>query len=572
MKANEIITVLNQFKDSSYYQKVLINGTWGIGKTKYVSDFKEGHPNTCYVSLFGRKDIDSIIQEIYFQIIENVPNGNIKKTSRVIREKLNNVSFRLPLVSISVPLIGNLHTTLYEELGNKDTFIIIFDDLERKHTSLDLKEIFGLIDSLAKLNNIKTVLIASTDQLKDVDKETFINYQEKAVDRTYTIDEYADAAPVKILGEQIWGVIGKPANNLKFNNLRTFEKTNQFIKEVFDILGEDVFTDKFTKADVYRMCFATVFFKIEHKCEMKLLDTKKENSDIMNAFYTNDESGVIEYLYNIILKNSLDNVMSKNVFHHIKNWYETGAYSREIIINIIASINSYEEKPRNFYSSEQEILNIIEHVRKYIKNLNGTERMEDIISRISAAFEWCEVLSVDFGISNEEIVDLVSKNNSNRIDIAKSSYQNEISLLDFHVESKEARKVINSINEALNVEYYDQLIKRINDCFIQQSFNKYLYLKQLTDSIISTKDKAIIDNVIKSISDNKFFFPIPSGKITEDHWNWCHQIINLIANINQHWAIENYYDDFKDYIYSLEITKENKMLQHRLKKLFGNNK
>ncbi|MCP1491949.1 hypothetical protein J2Y73_001980 [Peribacillus frigoritolerans] len=79
MKANEIITVLNQFKDSSYYQKVLINGTWGIGKTKYVSDFKEGHPNACYVSLFGKKDIDSIIQEIYFRIIDNVPNGNIKK-------------------------------------------------------------------------------------------------------------------------------------------------------------------------------------------------------------------------------------------------------------------------------------------------------------------------------------------------------------------------------------------------------------------------------------------------------------------------------------------------------------
>ncbi|MGR5968275.1 hypothetical protein ACT7C1_08395 [Bacillus paranthracis] len=38
MKANEIINVLNLFKDSSY-QKVLIRGNWGIGKTEYVSKF-----------------------------------------------------------------------------------------------------------------------------------------------------------------------------------------------------------------------------------------------------------------------------------------------------------------------------------------------------------------------------------------------------------------------------------------------------------------------------------------------------------------------------------------------------
>ncbi|PCD05203.1 hypothetical protein CMV16_24995 [Peribacillus simplex] len=568
MKANEIITVLNQFKDSSYYQKVLINGTWGIGKTKYVSDFKEGHPNACYVSLFGKKDIDSIIQEIYFQIIDNVPNGNIKKTSRIIREKLNNVSFRLPLVSISVPLIGNLHTTLYEELGNKDIFIIIFDDLERKHTSLDLKEIFGLIDSLAKLDNIKTVLIAATDQLKGDDKDTFINYQEKAVDRTYTIDEYADEAPVKILGEQIWGVIGKPANNFKFSNLRTFEKTNQFIKEVFDILGEGVFTDRFTKDDVYRMCFATVFFKIEHKGDMKLLDTKKENSDIRNAFYTNDESGVIEYLYNYILKNSLDNVMSKNVFHHIKNWYETGTYSKENIINLITSINSFEQEPKNFYSTEEEILDVIDYSREYIRNLNGTEQMDDIISKICIAFEWCEVLSVDFGISYDEILILVSNNIANHIDIEKNIHQNELDLWDFNVQRQEAKSVVKSINEAIKTEYYNQLIKRIIECFIDHSYSNYHYLRKLTESI-STVDKSIRDNILSNLSDNDFFFPIPSGKITDEQWQWCHLIVNLIANIEQHWGQAGYYGVFSAYTCSLEITQKDKMLQHRLKQLFG---
>lgn len=566
MKANEIVSVLNHFKDSSY-QRVFIDGTWGIGKTKYVLDFKKAHSDACYVSLFGKKDTESIIQEIYFQIIDSVPNGKFKKYSRKVREIFNNVNIEFHGLTISVPLIEKLHSTLYKELDKKGTYIIIFDDLERKHHDLDIKEILGLIDSLAKIENIKTVLIAATDQLGEAE-ETFNNYKEKAIDRTYTIEEYADEAPLKILGEEIWKVIGIIAEEFEFNNLRTFEKTSLFIKEVIDILGEEIFTEKFTRDDVYRMCFATVFFKIEHKDEMILLDNGEPHSDIRNAFYTTGESGVIEYLYNYILKNSLDNVMCKSVFHHIRKWYETGSYSKEIIMNLIESINSYEEKPKNFYSSEEDILGVIENTREYMRNLNGSEPLDDIISRLNTAFSWCEVLSVDFGISIEEIVRLVEKNIPNKIELTKSSYQNGIDLWDYHIESEEGRKVVKSINEALKVEYYNLLLKKIRDCFIQQSYNEYLYLRQLQDSIITIKDTPIRDIIVKSMSDNQFFFPIPSGSITEEQWYWCRRIKVLIIDIEEHWEIENYYEDFTSYIYGLEITKQDKILQHRLRHLF----
>lgn len=566
MKANEIVSVLNHFKDSSY-QRVFIDGTWGIGKTKYVLDFKKAHSDACYVSLFGKKDTESIIQEIYFQIIDSVPNGKFKKYSRKVREIFNNINIEFHGLTISVPLIEKLHSTLYKELDKKGTYIIIFDDLERKHHDLDIKEILGLIDSLAKIENIKTVLIAATDQLGEAE-ETFNNYKEKAIDRTYTIEEYADEAPLKILGEEIWKVIGIIAEEFEFNNLRTFEKTSLFIKEVIDILGEEIFTEKFTRDDVYRMCFATVFFKIEHKDEMILLNNGEPHSDIRNAFYTTGESGVIEYLYNYILKNSLDNVMCKSVFHHIRKWYETGSYSKEIIMNLIESINSYKEKPKNFYSSEEDILGVIENTRKYMRNLNGSEPLDDIISRLNTAFSWCEVLSVDFGISIEEIVRLVEKNIPNKIELTKSSFQNGIDLWDYHIESEEAKKVVKSINEALKVEYYNLLLKKIRDCFIQQSYNEYLYLRQLQDSISTIKDTLIRDIIVKSMSDNQFFFPIPAGSITEKQWYWCRIIKVLIINIEEHWEIENYYKDFKSYIYGLEITKQDKILQHRLRHLF----
>ncbi|MGX6444256.1 hypothetical protein ACWM35_13700 [Neobacillus sp. K501] len=351
--------------------------------------------------------------------------------------------------------------------------------------------------------------------------------------------------------------------------MRTFEKTNLFIKEVIAVVGEDNFTDKFTKDDVYRMCFATVFYKIEHKDEMVLLDNNNDKSKIMNAYYTEDKSGLIEYISNYILRNTLDNDRSKSVFYLIKNWYDSGTFSRETIFSLIDLINSYEEKPQNFYSSEQEIVEVIKYSREYIRNLNGTEQLQEIVLNLQTAFPWCEILSIDFGISIEEILNRVKMNISNHINVEKTIYENEIDLWQFHVEGEEARNVFKLINEAIKVEYYDQLLKRIKDSFVQRSYQNYSYLRKLTDSINSTTSKLIIDRVLTSLDDNEYFFPIPSGKISDEQWQWCHLIINLIASIEGHGVIAGYYGVFSAYIFSLEITKKDKMLQHRLKQLFG---
>ncbi len=564
MKANEIITVLNHFKNSSF-QKVLINGDWGIGKTKYVSDFIEGHSNACYVSLFGKRDVNSIIQEIYFRIIESAPKGKLKKHWSLLRKKMDNLDISYLGISLSIPIIENIHNALNKELGRKDTYIIVLDDLERKHDELNIKEVFGMIDSLSKIENIKTVLIAATDQLEGENKDTFISYQEKAIDRIYTIEEYADEAPLDILGEQVWQTLGILVDEFKFNNLRTFEKADLFIKEVIQILGEKNFTDKFTRDDIYRMCFASVFFKIEHKSEMILLDTDKPNSHIHNALYTSDENGVVEYLYKYILKNSLDNIRSKSVLYHIWIWYKSGAYHEDVILELIDSINNFEEKPKNFYSSDDEILEIIEHTRDYMRNIDGTEKLDDIIYKLNTAFAWCEVLSVDFGKSNTEILCLINKNISKNIDLSKSCYQNEIDLWSFHVENEKAREFVKLVNEVLKVEYHQLLIKKIRDSLIENSYGEYRYLNLLENSINTNIEIIIRSNIIEQIREYGFLFPMPSGRITEEQWYWCRIINKVIKDIERYWDVENFYDDFKSYIYSFEITDNEKILQHRLK-------
>ncbi|MEK5142572.1 P-loop NTPase fold protein [Paenibacillus sp. FSL M7-0134] len=564
MKANEIIKVLGQFKDSSY-KNILIDGEWGIGKTKYISDFMKDHSNACYVSLFGKKDVNTIIQEIYFQILDKAPQGKIKKFTSMVRQKMNTLDISYFGVSLSIPVIQNMFRTLNKELSEKDTFIIVFDDLERKHDELDIKEIFGIVDSLSKINNIKIVLVAAVDHIKN-DKENFMNYKEKAIDRIYTIKEYAAEAPMKIMGEQVWKVIGPIADSFEFKNLRTFEKTNYFIKEVALTLGEEIFTEKFTRDDLYRMCFATVFFNIEHKGEMVLLDAKETHSDLMNIYYTTEKSGVILYMCNLILKNSLENDMCKNVLPEIKEWYESGTYSKRDIIDLISSINNYKEKPLNFYSSETEIRNMINNTRKYLRNLSGTEQIQEIIAYLSSTITWCEILSVDLGISNEEILNLIRTNISLQIDITKDWYQDP---WDFPTENDKARNLINLINERLKSEYFIQLSLKIKNLFQQKSYHENSYLKHLIESIFSVSEESIRKNILRDLNDNYYYFPIPTGQITEQQWTWCRNIKNLIREIEMHWGVENYFNDFKSYVGSCEMTETDKMLQHRLKLLFA---
>lgn len=566
MKANEIIRILDNYKDSKY-QKILINGDWGIGKTKYILDFINNYTNACYVSLFGKRDVNSILQDIYFHLIKNTPGSKIRKNISSLREKMNTLDISYFGISLSIPMIEDIHKTLIKELNRKDTFIIVFDDLERKHHELDIKEVFGVIDSLSRIEKIKIVLVAATNQFGDENENTFINYHEKAIDRAYIIEKYADEAPVQILGEDVWGVIENITENYKFTNLRTFGKTNLFINEVIGVLGEQVFTEKFTKGDLYRMCFASVFFIIEHKRKMVLLDDNGPDSKYMRAYYSESENGVIEYLSNCILRESWDNSLSKMVFYHINKWFEIGEYSKETILNLIASINNFKEKPHNFYSSEEEILDIIRNTKEYMLDLNGSEEINDIILNFSTASTWCEQLSVDFGISNEQVLDLINKNIANKIDITKDLVDNFIGIWDHRVESGNVACLVELIDEKLKSEYINQLLNQINMFFERKLYNSS-YLKQLRNSIRLISDEHLRDSILKSLNNNYYFFSIPSGRISEQQWRWCHQINKLIREIENNWEVTNYYSDFKAYIYRYEITKKDRMLQYRLKQLF----
>ena len=563
MNANKIIKVLHDFNNSNY-NKIMINGSWGIGKTKYTLDFAENHGNTYYISLFGKKDIDSIFQEIYFRIVEKAPNRKTKKMIGKVLEKFNHIDVSFYGVSLSIPLIENIYKKVSKELDNKNSCIIIFDDLERKHIDLDIREILGLVDTFSKIEKVKIILIASLENLEENDSIIFKAYKEKSIDRVYTIKEYAKEAPKEIMGNYSWNVLKTIVQEYSFTNLRTFEKTKLFIEEVCKSIGEDIYTDKFTKSDLIKICFAIVFFKVEHNNEMRLLDEK----DIIGKHLTSNPSEVIYYLYHYVLKNSLNNYMAQNLIIPIMVWFETGEYCKERIENEINLINNYDEKPYNFFSSEEEILQILKSSAESLKNLTGDENLVNIIIQLSITFGWCRAFNIDFEFSDEDILNLLHVNIYKHVDLDKTIYENKIDTWDISIEGDRISNLVNLINIVIEKEFMKKILIVIEEKFNEQMYIEHEIIDRINDSISQLNNDSNLKVYISDkIKEKKYFFPIPSGKIREETWFWCRKINMLIKNIENCYEIKDYYKEFQIFLGNISNNYKDKMLIHRLKNL-----
>ncbi|MEH7194879.1 hypothetical protein [Bacillus safensis] len=560
MIADKIEQVLNQLSQSNY-DRVIFDGHWGIGKTKHVKDFTEANSeNSCYVSLFGKKSLKDIIEEIYFKSLQDDAKGKFKEYLSKSAKKFEGVDFSYLGITLSIPLLNDTYSRMFSELEEKQSYIIIFDDLERKNDELGLKEFLGLIDHLGNIKGIRVVLVAFSDKFNQVDMQVFNDFKEKSIDRIYCIDKYSKNAPFNILETDKWFAIKNIASLLDFKNLRVFRKTKLFIEEVLSELGNDVFSDKFTKDDVCKMCFATIVYFDEHNGKKLLLD-----EDIRNS--VNTESDTADYIDGFIIKNTLDNTMSKSILVHIINWYRTGEYDIKVIQNEIKLINSFmHEEPVNHLSSEHEVLNVIQKAKCFFKDIKGQEDIEDVIQMINIVVDWADIIRVEDVFQKEDLLQKIKPNISNHVNIKKTVFVNEVMMRSFGSTRKnKASEIISLINQNIFYEFYDQLTDKIIDCLNEKKYSSKKYLKHLYESVYSLRDyhTDVWCNIIKKIEENDYFFPLPMGKVTQDHWDWCLICNELIKRIDENFK-KGFYEDYQRNVKNRSNEYQDLMLQHRI--------
>jgi len=189
-----------------------LKGSWGVGKTyfwdAYVSDrISQKNLNQIaysYISLFGKTSLGDVKKSLFHSAkaissdseIDNAFDNEFTKSSNLINKVpwikggVNKTHSKTPLLSWftknvqNIPAIGKFSDVITRfEYSLVNNYVICFDDLERKGSSLSVREIMGLIDELALRKNCKIVLIFNESSLDEKsDKKEFDSYREKVVD------------------------------------------------------------------------------------------------------------------------------------------------------------------------------------------------------------------------------------------------------------------------------------------------------------------------------------------------------------------------------------------------------
>lgn len=192
-------TIAEYIKDSRYKQAVLINGTWGAGKTYFVEEKLMGKLNDYIVirySLYGIHSSEQLLSDIQREmLIKLVGNKEFKIKSKSFHLPSKLLEFAPNITNIFWKKIGFEKDDLNELLStiefDKSKIIIIFDDLER--AGIEINEVLGIINSFVECHKTKVIIIANEKEIGSSRISTSLPEKfSVAANKTITLEDETD--------------------------------------------------------------------------------------------------------------------------------------------------------------------------------------------------------------------------------------------------------------------------------------------------------------------------------------------------------------------------------------------
>jgi len=244
---------ISKFLQRAGPEVLCIRGRWGVGKT-YAWSAALDHaqkaslikfPRYSYVSLFGINSLD----ELKFAIFENVialsgglVNADLHTLDAFVSSKIGSWR-KVTRLAQSMPLvrkvIGGDATSLVSFMTIRDQIICI-DDLERRGSNLDVRDVLGLISYLREQRGCKVALILNDEKLDEEAKNAFGNNLEKVVDLSVAYEPTAaDSVEIAITGRDATSqLIAERCQMLGITNIRVIRRIERALKELEPMLDE----------------------------------------------------------------------------------------------------------------------------------------------------------------------------------------------------------------------------------------------------------------------------------------------------------------------------------------------
>lgn len=569
----EIIKIiLDYIKEDRYKIAILINGEWGSGKTffakevllKEIKKNKDKKKKHFYVSLYGVENISEISSKIYTEILINtISNKTIFKFLNIIKRKHIDIGLKLVLRLIST--LGNLNginIPSIKDFLNIKNCTIIFDDLER--TNMDVNKILGFINDLVEHNQVKAILIANEEEIKE--KEFYNKVKEKLIENTIKYDPklniiYKDIVECYIKNDELKNYLKeKEQQKLILDNfieeghynIRTLIYSLIRYEKIFKILQTFKDNLKYLKMHKLKILDYVVYCSIQIKLKNEI-DSKLKNE--IGSFNNNKTMNEKE-----IEEKYLESGRKIIWYKFIDQFFSTGGYLNEEKIKELflkeiqeeKEIEKYNKKIEetmklSFYSLENNWWNlddddICEKLKLIKKELEENKYHPKAYKGIIIML--LQLKNNKFKVEEEEFINLMERNleSSKSEELYGEVYKKEY--FDIIIENTEFRENYNnSIKNLLNI--INEKKKKISS----KSF--FLEEDKWDSQLLETSSK--LDNVF--LMAKKFLFYANIEKIIGRLKNVQSpkEIYYLIDAIRQVYSFSNLNDYYKSDIDNIEL-------------------
>lgn len=319
-----------------------IKGEWGVGKTfgweKFLAEAKRDNMISAkrysYISLFGISSLDKLKYSIFENSIPKESIGqepsleSLRSNSLGMLEVLGRGSWskfkELPFIKSAAPAVEAFSFMSVSEA------LICIDDLERKGTSLDLKDVLGLVSLLKEKKKCKVILLlnAGTDET-----EAYEKYKEKVIDIELDFNPTAEeSAKVAYDGRKAYHAeLTEFTVSLEIKNIRVLKKIEKFIDMAI------VFFDRVDKKLMTQLIHTITLFSWANFCSAndENIPTLDFIESLDTEFYLGmDNLNEQEKLWkNVLLSYNFNHVdaLDRSLAGLVRNGYLDGDKFRDVV-------------------------------------------------------------------------------------------------------------------------------------------------------------------------------------------------------------------------------------------------